>query len=128
MSSVLNLAAALNHFAPQLDSACLSLREINTPHKDLLGLAGALIRPDSLRGAIRKLNRAQLRRLTDLKTSAPLTDSDPLTQQLGALGLLGVQAGQLTTLPEATWQLERQQGESAGAVASGPGAVADGCQ
>ena len=126
MSSVLNLAAALNHFAPQLDSACLSLREINTPHKDLLGLAGALIRPDSLRGAIRKLNRAQLRRLTDLKTSAPLTDSDPLTQQLGALGLLGVQAGQLTTLPEATWQLERLQGESAGAVASGPGAVADG--
>ncbi|RRD61103.1 helicase-associated domain-containing protein [Leucobacter sp. OH1287] len=124
MSSVLNLAAALNHFAPQLDSACLSLREIKTPHKDLLSLAGALIRPDSLRCAIRKLNRAQLRRLTDLKTSAPLTDSDPLTQQLGALGLLGVQAGQLKTLPEATWQLERLQGESAGAVASRPGAEA----
>lgn len=131
MSSVLNLAAALNHFAPQLDSACLSLREIKTPHKDLLSLAGALIRPDSLRCAIRKLNRAQLRRLTDLKTSAPLTDSDPLTQQLGALGLLGVQAGQLKTLPEATWQLERLQGESAGdlvgELASGPaGAVAGG--
>ena len=126
MSSVLNLAAALNHFAPQLDSACLSLREIKTPHKDLLSLAGALIRPDSLRCAIRKLNRAQLRRLAELKTSAPLTDSDPLTQQLGALGLLGVQAGQLKTLPEATWQLERVLGESAGAVASGPGAVADG--
>ena len=119
MSSVLNLAAALNHFAPQLDSACLSLREIKTPHKDLLSLAGALIRPDSLRCAIRKLNRAQLRRLADLKTSAPLTDSDPLTQQLGALGLLGVQAGQLTTLPEATWQLERLQGESAGELAGG---------
>lgn len=120
MSSVLNLAAALNHFAPQLDSACLSLREIKTPHKDLLGLAGALIRPDSLRCAIRKLNRAQLRRLADLKTSAPLTDSDPLTQQLGALGLLGVQAGQLTTLPEATWQLERVLGESAGGSAPPP--------
>lgn len=128
MSSVLNLAAALNHFAPQLNSACLSLREINTPHKDLLGLAGTLIRPDSLRSAIRKLDHAQLRRLTELQTPAPLTDSDPLTQQLGALGLLGVQAGQLTTLPEVTAQLERVLGESAGdlvgGLASGLGAVA----
>lgn len=112
MSSVLDLAAALNHFAPQLHSSCFYLREINTPHDDLLSLAVALLKPESLRTAIRKLDREQLQKLTELQTPAPLSGSDALTQKLGSIGLLGVQNKQLKTLPEAIEQLTRLRAES----------------